>query len=134
MGFIQFVKSTIRRLRAAGKTENEISGILEDAAEKSTVNRETIKDKEPETALKPNCKSNYSDSLWYAIAEAGITAKEALKALETMRIVGMIKPIQETNNWRKMHGLAMRRKCSRRGLRHGKRERTDSRANNADMA
>lgn len=134
MGFIQFVKSAINRLRAAGKTEKEISGILEDAAEKSTINRGVVEEREPETALKPNCKSNYSDSLWYAIAEAGITAKEALKALETIRTVGVIKPIQETNNWRKMHGLALRRKHNRRSLRHGKRKRTDSRANNADMA
>lgn len=34
MGFIQFVKSAICHLRATGKTKSEISGILEDAAEK----------------------------------------------------------------------------------------------------
>lgn len=134
MGFIQFVKTAICRLRAAGKTEKEISGILEDAAEKSTVNREVTKEREPETALKPNNKSNYSDSLWYAIAEAGITAKEALTALGYMRTAAAAKSRCEMNNWRKMHGLTMRRKCNRRSLRRGKRKRTDSRANNADMA
>lgn len=132
MGFIQFVKSAICRLRAAGKTEKEISGILEDAAEKSTVNREVTKEREPETALKPNNKSNYSGSLWNAIAEAGITAKEALMVLEYMRTAA--KPRCKMNNWRKMHGLTMRRKCNRRSLRRGKRKRTDSRANNANMA
>lgn len=134
MGFIQFVKSAICRLRAAGKTEKEISGILEDAAEKSTVNRETTKDREPETALKPNNKSNYSDSLWYAIAETGITAEEAAKALGRMRAAAAAKPRHEANNWRRMHGIPMRRKQKRRTSRHGKGKRTDSRANNAEMA
>lgn len=123
MGFIQFVKSAICRLRAAGKTEKEISGILEDAAEKSTVNREKTKDREPETALKPNNKSNYSDSLWYAIAEAGITAEEAAKALERMRAAAAAKPRDETNNWRRMHGIPMRRKQKKEDIAAWKRKK-----------
>lgn len=123
MGFIQFVKSAICRLRAAGKTEKEISGILEDAAEKSTVNREKTKDREPETALKPNNKSNYSDSLWYAIAEAGITAEEAAKALERMRAAAAAKPRHETNNWRRMHGIPMRRKQKKEDIAAWKRKK-----------
>lgn len=98
------------------------------------MNREVIKGREPETALKPNCKTNYSDSLWYAIAEAGITAEEAAKALERMRAAAAAKPRHETNNWRRMHGIPMQRKQKRRTSRHGKGKRTDSRANNAEMA
>ena len=35
MGFINAVKGIIAKFRAAGKSENEISGIIETAAEKS---------------------------------------------------------------------------------------------------
>lgn len=135
MGFIQFMKAAIKRLRAAGKTENEIAGILKNAAEKSTVNSEVVKEREPETALEPRYAHNDSiDSFCYALAAAGINAKEVLTALEAMRAGTRTKPRSEKNNWRRMHGLTMRRKCNRRSLRHGKRKRTDSRADNADMA
>lgn len=134
MGFIRFVKTVICRLRAAGKTENEILSILEDAAEKSTVNRKVIKEREPETALEPHYKHGDSmDSLCYAMAAAGITAEEAATALDRMRAT-VSKQRCETNNWRRMHGIPMRRKRKRRTSRHGKGERTDSRANNAVMA
>lgn len=123
MGFIQFVKTAICHLRAAGKTENEISGILEDAAEKSTVNREVIKRREPETALEPRHKHGDSmDSLCYAMAAAGITAEEAIKALERMRAVAA-KPRHETNNWRRMHGIPMRRKQKKEDIAAWKRKK-----------
>lgn len=135
MGFAQFMKTAICRLQAAGKTKSEISGILEDAAERSTVNRGVIKEREPETALEPRNKQGDSlDSLCYAMAEAGITVEEAEKALERMRAAETKKPKHETNNWRRMHGIPMRRKQKRRTSRHGKGKRTDSRANNAEMA
>lgn len=123
MGFIQFVKSAICRLRAAGKDESEIAGILEDAAEKSTVNREAIKEREPETALKPHYKHRDSmDSLCYAMAAVGITAEEAVAALERMRETTAATPTHETNNWRKMHGLPMKRK-RKEGIKAWKRKK-----------
>lgn len=124
MGFIGFVKTVICRLRAAGKTENEISGILEDAAEKSTVNREVEKEREPETALEPRHKHRDSiDSLCYAMAAAGITAEEAEKALERMRASAAAKPRHETNNWRRMHEIPMRRKQKREDIAAWKRKK-----------
>lgn len=37
MGFVEKVKNVISRLRAAGKTEKEVSEIIEQAAEAATV-------------------------------------------------------------------------------------------------
>ena len=70
MSFISAVKSIIARFRAIGKSEDEITAIVETAAEKATVNRGCLKQDE--------------------------CPKQKIKV--------------DTNNWRKMHGLVMRRK------------------------
>ena len=39
------IKRIIERFRASGKTENEISSIIEEAADKASVNRDALKKK-----------------------------------------------------------------------------------------
>lgn len=41
MGFVEKVKNVISKLRAAGKTEKEVSEIIEQAAEAATVLKKT---------------------------------------------------------------------------------------------
>ncbi|MFR1310795.1 MAG: hypothetical protein ACLSCO_19210 [Gallintestinimicrobium sp.] len=41
MGFVEKVKNVISRLRAAGKTEKEVSEIIEQAAETATILKKT---------------------------------------------------------------------------------------------
>lgn len=41
MGFVEKVKNIISKLRAAGKTEKEVSEIIEQAAEAATVLKKT---------------------------------------------------------------------------------------------
>lgn len=72
MGFSEDVKEFIDRMRAAGKTKEEIEKIIADAAERATVNKKQ------------------SD--------------------------------KETNNWRKQHGLPLKRKKKERN-RNGKGKR-----------
>ena len=50
MGFVEKVKNVISKLRAAGKTEKEVSEIIEQAAEAATVLKKT---ESPEQALRP---------------------------------------------------------------------------------
>lgn len=66
------LKGIIDRFRAMGKTEKEISGIIETAADKATANPDVTK---PEKQREPEMENR-----------------------------------KNTNNWRKMHGLPMRRK------------------------
>lgn len=67
------LKGIIDRFRAMGKTENEISSIVEAAADKATV-------KQAKTAILKMSSSRNAENR------------------------------KNTNNWRKMHGLPMRRK------------------------
>ena len=48
MGFVEKVKNVISRLRAAGKTEKEVSEIIEQAAEAATVLKKTESPEHPE--------------------------------------------------------------------------------------
>lgn len=53
MGFINAVKGIIAKFRAAGKSENEISSIIETAADKATVNKGYLKkDEFPKSEIK----------------------------------------------------------------------------------
>ena len=83
------LKGIIDRFRAMGKTEKEISGIIETAADKATANPDVTK---PEKPKEPEMKIETTAE---AFVEAGL------------RDAGNRK---NTNNWRKMHGLPMRRK------------------------
>lgn len=69
MGFIDILRGVIEAFRAAGKTEQEITDIIEQASEKATV-------------------------------------KPAVRSYNQFP-----KTDRETNNWRKLHGLPMRRKA-----------------------
>lgn len=101
MEFVKKVKNVISRLRAVGKTEKEVSEIIEQAAEAATVLRKTEYPEHPEK-IKVAGGENLQDTL----LKAGITAKEALVAFESIyRPRGQKK----SNNWRKYHGLPLKR-------------------------
>lgn len=51
MGWIDVLTDTVKGLRATGKNEKEIKAIVEQAADKATVNR-AKRDSEPETVWK----------------------------------------------------------------------------------
>ena len=68
------LKGIIDRFRAMGKTENEISSIVE------------------------------------AVLQMGTTLQQAKTAILKMSSLRDAKNRKNTNNWRKMHGLPMRRK------------------------
>lgn len=126
MGFAGFVKSAIHRFREAGKTENEIAGILEEAAEKSTVNREVLQGKEAETVFEP-CQNmrDSADALIDAFKAAGITTEQVQEAFKRMREATGTAARRQTNNWRKMHGLPMRRKQNRRSSKAWKEKKSN---------
>jgi type I restriction-modification system DNA methylase subunit len=48
MGIMSIVKNVIEHFRKAGKTENEISGMIEQAADRATVNKGVTEKKENE--------------------------------------------------------------------------------------
>ena len=48
MGFVEKVKNVISKLRAEGKTEKEVSEIIEQAAEAATVLKKTESPEHPE--------------------------------------------------------------------------------------
>ena len=102
------LKGIIDRFRAMGKTENEISSIVEAAADKATVNPDVTK---PEKPKKPEIKIETTAE---AFVEAVLrnrndfaTGKTAILKMSSLRDA---KNRKNTNNWRKMHGLPMRRK------------------------
>lgn len=81
MGWIEKLKDIICGLKASGKSEKEIEQIVQQAADKATVGGYGIKTQDA------------VDAFTYAVA-----AQSRYKART------------ESNNWRKMHGLPMRRK------------------------
>lgn len=103
MGFVEKVKNVISRLRAAGKTEKEVSEIIEQAAG--------------------------GENLQDALLKVGISAKEALTAFES---IYRPRRQEKSNNWRKYHGLPLKR--SKGGKRRGDRKRNDSNSENAGVS
>lgn len=79
MGFMEKVKNVISRLRAAGKTEKEVSEIIEQAAEAATVLKKTESPEHPE-----KIKTAGGENLQDALLKVGISAKEALTAFESI--------------------------------------------------
>lgn len=102
------LKGIIDRFRAMGKTEKEISGIIETAADKATANPDVTK---PEKQREPEIKiETTAEAFVEAVLRTGTTlqqAKTAILKMSSLRDAGNRK---NTNNWRKMHGLPMRRK------------------------
>lgn len=131
MGFINAVKGIIAKFRAAGKSEKEISGIIETAAEKATVNRGHLKkDEFPKPEIKVESST---EAFRRAILELGITTEQAKEAICKMGHAKGREERRNTNNWRKMHGLPMRRKQKAR-KRHERRKRADCHRQNAHIS
>ena len=120
------LKGIIDRFRAMGKTENEISGIIKTAAEKATANPEVAKTKKPK---KPEIKVETTAKVFIEeVLQTGVTMEQAKTAILKMSGSRNARNRKDTNNWRKMHGLPMRRKQKvrkRNGKRNGKRKRAD---------
>lgn len=102
------LKGIIDRFREMGKTEKEISGIIEEAADKATVNRgveNTQKVEKPEIKVEMKAEA-FID----AVLQIGVTMEQARKAILKMSSSRNVENRKNMNNWRKMHGLTMRRK------------------------
>lgn len=127
MRFTNAVKGIINRLRAAGKTEKEISSIIETASEKASMKFEDKKEKLLKEEIKP-----FGECLKEALTAAGVTAKDAERAFNGFENNRRIELPKDTNNWRRMHGLPMRRK--RRIKTDGKRKRADSHPKDTDVS
>lgn len=117
MGFMEIAKGIIAKIRAMGKTESEIEHIVEKASEQTSANKDALQEIERDNS---NIKRQDSmDALTYALKMAGITANDAAKVMQSLKDR---KSTKKTNNWRRMHGLPMRRKLNRRKRRErGKR-------------
>lgn len=101
-------QSHIDRFRAIGKTENEISSIVEAAADKATVNPDVAKNENPQ---KPEIKiETTAEAFVEAVLQMGTTLQQAKTAILKMSSLRDAENRKNTNNWRKMHGLPMRRK------------------------
>lgn len=122
MKFAEKVKTIISKLRAEGKTEKEVSEIIKRAADAATVKNPEIK-QIPETRIRAD-----TENLKNALMRVGISAKEAISALQTIYKAG--KP-EHSNNWRKYHGLPLKR---RGGKRSGGKTANDRTAKNADVS
>lgn len=108
MGIMSIVKNVIEHFRKAGKTENEISGMIEQAADRATVNKGVTEKKEYK---RPEIKVETSaEQFVEAVMQTGVTAEQVKTAIMKMCDSQRCTNRQNTNNWRKMHGLPMRRK------------------------
>lgn len=102
------LKGIIDRFRAMGKTEKEISGIIETAADKATANPDVTK---PEKQREPEIKiETTAEAFVEAVLRMGTTLQQAKTAILKMSSLRDAENRKNTNNWRKMHGLPMRRK------------------------
>ena len=117
------LKGIIDRFRAMGKTENEISSIVEAAADKATANPDVTK---PEKPREPEIKvETTAEAFVEAVLQTGVTMKRAKTAILKMSSSRNAENRKNTNNWRKMHGLPMRRKQKAR-KKHERGKRADS--------
>lgn len=123
MGVLKAIYDVIQKMRAAGKSENEISGIIAEASEKATVkNPEIGKIPKIETVKQPK-------TLKEALSERGISTEDAVRAFERINQASERKIRKTSNNWRKMHGLPMRRR-----KRNGRRRKADGYSKDADVS
>lgn len=129
MGWIEKVKSIICGLKASGKSEKEIEQIVQQAANKATVGG-----KEEIRPIPPLFDSRYMEQARMGMVSSfGIPASVLnIQHREPPVFTSAMQPIRpqdavdafvyavaaqarykartESNNWRKMHGLPMRRK------------------------
>ena len=125
------LKGIIDRFRAMGKSEKEISGIVEAAADKATVNPDVAKNENPQ---KPEIKvETTAEAFVEAILQTGVTMEQAKTAILKMSSSRNAENRKNTNNWRKMHGLPMRRKQKVR-KKHERRKRADCHRQNAHIS
>ena len=106
MGFIEKVKSIVSEMRKQGKTEQEVEAIVKEAADKATFTKKADMEERGTDA---------NGNLEQAINKGSIN--EALMAIRKIKEIHEERKSEEkrnTNNWRKMHGLTMRRRCKRR--------------------
>ena len=135
MGIMSIVKNVIEHFRKAGKTENEISGMIEQAADRATVNKGVTEKKEYK---RPEIKVETSaEQFVEAVMQTGVTAEQVktaiMKMCDSQRCTNRqntsslrdAENRKNTNNWRKMHGLPMRRKQKAR-KKHERGKRADS--------
>ena len=123
MGIMSIVKNVIEHFRKAGKTENEISGMIEQAADRATVNKGVTEKKEYK---RPEIKVETSaEPFVEAVLQMGTTLQQAKTAILKMSSSRDAENRKNTNNWRKMHGLPMRRKQKAR-KKHERGKRADS--------
>lgn len=122
MGWIEKVKSIIEKLRKSGKTEKEIETIVQQESEKATVTREF------EQAM-----STLADG----VRKMGESAANVRDVFDTFakaaKEIDVYDSRKNTNNWRRMHGLPMRRKVNRRKKRE-RGKRADNHPKNADVS
>lgn len=129
MGWIEKIKSIVCGLKASGKSEKEIEQIVQQAADKATVGG-----KEEIRPIPPLFDSRYMEQARMGMASSfGIPASVlGIRHREPPVFTSAMQPIRpqdavdafvyavaaqtrykartESNNWRKMHGLPMRRK------------------------
>ena len=74
-------------------------------------------------------KAAGGENLQDALLKVGISAKEALTAFES---IYRPRRQEKSNNWRKYHGLPLKR--SKGGKRRGDRKRNDSNSENAGIS
>ena len=123
MGIMNIVKNVIEHFRKAGKTENEISGMIEQAADRATVNKGVTEKKEYK---RPEIKVETSaEQFVEAVMQTGVTAEQVKTAIMKMSSSRNAENRKNTDNWRKMHGLPMRRKQKAR-KKHERGKRADS--------
>lgn len=112
MKFVEKVKNIISKLRAAGKTEKEVSEIVKQAADAATVIKNPEIKQIPEIRIRAD-----TENLKNALKRVGISAKEALSAFE---VLYKVREPERSNNWRKYHGLPLKRQG---GKRSGRKKR-----------
>ena len=103
------LKGIIDRFRAMGKTEKEISGIIETAADKATANPDVTK---PEKQREPEIKiETTAEAFVEAVLRMGTTLQQAKTAILKMSSLRDAENRKNTNNWRKNARSAYEKKA-----------------------
>ena len=141
MGFVDALKGVLAKVRAMGKTEKDILNAVENAAEKATVNREALR-----AMIEPATKTREERQKPRVVFEQGdilVIARDTPKGTKYymdqkthkiwLKVMCKIMYEKKTNNWRRMHGLPMKREVNRRkSCERGKR--TDNHPKNANVS
>lgn len=149
MGFVDALKGVLAKVRAMGKTEKDILNAVENAAEKATVNREALRAMiEPAERKFETEAERVSEKLREVNEQAAKTfenfahaVKEGAKGVndfaEAMAYAIIAQQRYEkrknTNNWRRMHGMPMKREVNRRKSCE-RRKRADNHPKNTNVS